>query len=137
MPDETSMFDRAIAALASLDIAASLDYLNKPGFETHDFGDHSYGIAIREHIEIHFWLCTYKQVAENTSCYVRVNDIDALRADFSERIKVARRGAEGQVCTGDAWQGAASARTASGIRRFRPRLRCHATRRFWSSRRRR
>ena len=89
MPDETSMFDRAIPVLASLDIAASLDYFNKLGFETHDFGDHSYGIAIREHIEIHFWLCPDKHVAENTSCYVRVNDIDALRADFSKRIKVA------------------------------------------------
>ena len=88
MPDETSLFDRAIPVLASLDIAASLDYFNKLGFETHDFGDHNYGIAIREHIELHFWLCPDKQVAENTSCYIRVNDIDALRADFSKRIKV-------------------------------------------------
>ena len=89
MPDETSLFDRAIPVLASLDIAASLDYFNKLGFETHDFGGHSYGIAIREHIEIHFWLCPDKHVAENTSCYVRVNDIDALRADFSKCITVA------------------------------------------------
>ncbi|MCY4453936.1 MAG: hypothetical protein OXC01_18485 [Immundisolibacterales bacterium] len=74
--------------LATLDIAASLDYFSKLGFETHDFGDNNYGIAIREHIEIHFWLCTDKQVAENTSCYVRVNDIHALRADFAKRIRV-------------------------------------------------
>ena len=89
MPDETSLFDRAIPVLASLDIAASLDYFNKLGFETPDFGDHGYGIAIREHIELHFWLCPDKHVAENISCYVRVNDIDALRADFSKRITVA------------------------------------------------
>ena len=88
MPDKTSMFDRAIPVLASLDIAASLDYFSKLGFETHNFGDHNYGIAIREHIEIHFWLCTDRHVAENTSCYVRVNDIHALRADFAARIKV-------------------------------------------------
>ena len=82
------MFDRAIPVLASLDIAASLDFFRKLGFETHDFGDHNYGIAIREHVEIHFWLCTDKHVAEDTSCYVRVNDIHALRADFAKRIDV-------------------------------------------------
>ena len=88
--DKTSMFDRAIPVLASLEIAASLDYFHKLGFETQMFGDHSYGIAIREHIEIHFWLCTDKHVAENTSCYVRVNDIRALHADFAKRIDVGK-----------------------------------------------
>ena len=88
MPDATSMFDHAIRVLASLDIATSLDFFHKLGFETHDFGDHNYGIAIREHIELHFWLCTDKHVAENTSCYVRVHDIRALRADFAKRIDV-------------------------------------------------
>ena len=88
MPDAISMFDRAIPVLASLDIATSLDFFRKLGFETHDLGDHNYGIAIREHIEIHFWLCTDKHVAENTSCYVRVHDIRALRADFATRIDV-------------------------------------------------
>ena len=87
MPATTSLFDRAIPLLASLDIAASLDYFNKLGFETHNFGD-SYGIAVRERIEIHFWPCTDKHVAENTSCYVRVNDIRALRADLARRTDV-------------------------------------------------
>ena len=89
MPDATSMFDHAVPVLASLDIATSLDFFHKLGFETHDFGDHNYGIAIREQIELHFWLCTDKDVAENTSCYVRVHDIRALRADFAKRIDVA------------------------------------------------
>ena len=88
MPGGTSMFDRAIPLLASLDIAASLNFFRKLGFETQDFADHDYGIAVREHIEIHFWLCADKQVAENTSCYVRVNDIRALYADFAKRIDV-------------------------------------------------
>ena len=87
MPDNASMFDRSIPILASSDIAASLAFFNRLGFETHAFGD-SYGIAVREHIEIHFWLCTDKNVAENTSCYVRVNDIHALRADLARRIDV-------------------------------------------------
>ena len=88
MTEETSLFDRAIPLLASLDVAASLDFFRELGFETHDFGDYGYGIAIREHIEIHFWLCTERHVAENTSCCVRVNDIHALRADLAKRTKV-------------------------------------------------
>ena len=88
MADETSLFDRAIPLLASLEIAASLDFFEKLGFETHDFGAHDYGIAVREQIEIHFWLCTDRRIAENTSCYVRVNDIRALQADLAGRIDV-------------------------------------------------
>lgn len=82
------MFDRAIPVLASLDIAASLEYFNKLGFETLEFDDQSYGIAVREHVELHFWLCSDPYVAENTSCYVRVNDIHALEAEFGKRTKV-------------------------------------------------
>ena len=88
MPGKISLFDRAMPVLASPNIAASLDFFAKLGFETHGFGDGNYGIAVREHIEIHFWLCTDRRVAENTSCYVRVNDIHALRADFAGRIEV-------------------------------------------------
>lgn len=88
MPDTTSLFDRAMPVLASLDIAASLDFFHKLGFETHDFGDGNYGIAIREHIEIHFWLCADRHIAENTSCYIRVNNIHALRSDLARRIDV-------------------------------------------------
>ena len=54
-PDKTSLFDRAIPVLASMEIATSLDYFHKLGFATHNFGG-NYGIAIREHVEIHFWL---------------------------------------------------------------------------------
>ena len=87
MPDKISIFDRAVPVLASLEIAVSLAHFHKLGFETHNFGD-NYGIAIREHVESHFWLCTDKHVADNTSCYVRVNDIHALQADFTKRIDV-------------------------------------------------
>ena len=88
MPDKASTFDRAIPVLASLEIAASLDFFRKLGFEAHDFGDYNYGIAVREHIEIHFSLCTDTYIAENTSCYIRVNDIQALRAEFVKSLEV-------------------------------------------------
>ncbi len=79
MPDMPSIFDRAIPVLASPDIAASLDFFRRLGFETQDFGAGGYGIALREHVEIHFWLCADRHVAEHTSCYVRVNDIRGRR----------------------------------------------------------
>ena len=87
MPDNASLFDRSIPILATQDIAASLAFFNRLGFETHAFGD-NYGIAVREHVEIHFLYCADKHVAENTSCYVRVHDIHALRADLARRIDV-------------------------------------------------
>ena len=87
MPDTTSMFDRAIPVLASMDIAESLDYFNQLGFDTYFFDD-NYGIAVREHVEIHFWLCGDRCIAESTSCYVRVHDIHALRDDLAKRIDV-------------------------------------------------
>ena len=67
MADKTSMFDRAIPVLSSLEIATSLDFFHMLGFDMYNFGDNNYGIAIREHIEVHFWLCTDKHIAENTS----------------------------------------------------------------------
>ena len=82
------MFDRAIPVLASLEILTSLDFFHNLGFETHNLGDHNYGIAIREHIKIHFWLCTDRHIAENTSCYIRVNDFHALYADLTKRFDV-------------------------------------------------
>ena len=88
MSDKTSMFDRAIPVLASLEITTSLDFYHKLGFDTYNFGDNNYGIAIREHIEVHFWLCTDKHIAENTPCYARVNNIHALHADFAKRFDV-------------------------------------------------
>ena len=103
MPDRPSMFDRAMPVLASLDIAASLDFFHKLGFETHDFGDSDYGIAIREHIEIHFWLCTDRHIAENTSCYVRMNDIHALHAARGSRGCARPERLFGEVRSGDGW----------------------------------
>ena len=87
MPENASLFDRSIPILASSDTVASLDFFSKLGFDTYAFGD-NYGIAVREHVEIHVLYCKDKHVAENTSCYVRVNDIHALRADLARRIDV-------------------------------------------------
>jgi catechol 2,3-dioxygenase-like lactoylglutathione lyase family enzyme len=47
-----------------------------------------YGIVSRDDVEIHFWRCSERHIAENTSAYFRVDDIDAAHGDM-------RRAAEG------------------------------------------
>ncbi len=41
-----------------------------------------YGIVERDGIELHFWLCQDRSIAENTSAYLRVDDVDGLHASF-------------------------------------------------------
>lgn len=43
-----------------------------------------YLIAERDGCGTHFWRCTERHIAENTSCYVR-GDTRALHADFAAR----------------------------------------------------
>ncbi|PRY04589.1 hypothetical protein [Paraburkholderia sp. BL25I1N1] len=43
-------------------------------------------MAARGDVEIHFWLCNEKHIAENTSCYVRVDDIHALHAELKSTL---------------------------------------------------
>ncbi|KVL13224.1 bleomycin resistance protein [Burkholderia ubonensis] len=85
-PKQTS-FEKAIPVLASLDIARTLTFFREVlGFRTRHLEDFSYGMAARDDVEIHFWLCDDKHVAENTSCYVRVADIRALHAELAPKL---------------------------------------------------
>lgn len=80
-------FGFAIPVLASLDMARTLEFFSTTlGFNTQHLPDHSYGMAVRGEVEIHFWLCDDKHIAENTSCYVRVADIHALYAELKPRM---------------------------------------------------
>ena len=79
---------RAIAAtvpvLASLDLAETRQfYEQRLGFLLQLAAD-NYLILQRDACELHFWLCTERHIAENTSCYVRA-DTAALHADFTAR----------------------------------------------------
>lgn len=69
--------------LASLDIIKTVDfYETKLGF-TRNWCDSGYGIVSRDDISIHFWKCNNKIFPENTSCYVFVDNIDALYMEYS------------------------------------------------------
>jgi len=41
-----------------------------------------YMILSREGVELHFWICADRKIAENTSCYLRTPNVDALHAAF-------------------------------------------------------
>ncbi len=72
----------AVPVLASLNLERSAAfYQDKLGF-TVTFQDNTYLIVKRDAIQIHFWRCADKYIAENTSCYVYVDDVDALYAEY-------------------------------------------------------
>ncbi|MGY8526025.1 VOC family protein [Paracidovorax citrulli] len=80
-------FGKAIPVLASLDMARTLSFYESVlGFETRNFGDSGYGIAVRDDTELHFWACEDRAIAENTSCYLRVDDIEAVHRELRARL---------------------------------------------------
>jgi catechol 2,3-dioxygenase-like lactoylglutathione lyase family enzyme len=79
----TSQIASTIPVLASLDIDVSIAfYGERLGFAA--AARHAdYAIVRRDGCEIHFWLCSERRIAENTSCYVRVVDAQKLYEEFS------------------------------------------------------
>ena len=73
-----------IPVLASLNIDQSRQfYAAQLGFACQQQTP-GYLIMARDGCELHFWLCTDRRIAQNTSCYVR-GDTAALHADFVQR----------------------------------------------------
>jgi len=69
----------ATPVLASLDIARSVDFFcTKLGFAAVHAEPGVYGIVSRDDVQIHFWACADRAIAEATSCRVRVRGIDPL-----------------------------------------------------------
>lgn len=77
-------FQHAAPVLASLDLDATVKfYTEKLGFKQ-DFIYPTYLGMSRGGMELHFWLCTDKYIAENTSCYVFVaSGVDELYAEYT------------------------------------------------------
>ncbi|OGB13208.1 MAG: glyoxalase [Burkholderiales bacterium RIFCSPLOWO2_12_67_14] len=84
---EHANFGKAIPVLASLNLKRTLDfYKTVLGFQTRQFEEFAYGMAVRGDTELHFWACDDKRIAENTSCYIRVEDIAAVHRELSPRL---------------------------------------------------
>lgn len=74
-----------IPVLPSLDLQQSVDfYTNKLGFK--EAARHpDYAILVRDGCELHFWPCTDRNLSENSSCYIRTGNADALYEEFRSK----------------------------------------------------
>ncbi len=72
----------AIPTLASLDLDESAAFYEKLGFLIIGRFD-DYLIVRRNAVELHFWACDERHIAENTSCYIRVADVSDWYIEFS------------------------------------------------------
>jgi hypothetical protein len=79
----TSRLIAAIPKLASLDIERSLAFFERLGF-TRLHASREYGVARRDSVSIHFWLCSDPRTPTETGCRVSVEGIDELFQDFSK-----------------------------------------------------
>jgi len=72
----------AIPKLASLDIAMSLSFFERLGFSSR-FSSPAYGVAERDGVAIHFWLCSDPRIPSETGCRIIVEGIDELFATYA------------------------------------------------------
>src|SRR2546427_12356997 len=73
----------AAPVLASLDIEQSVSFFcSRLGFTRVYVEPGAWGIVSRDAVQIHFWPCSERHIAENTSCRIYVEGIDQLFAEF-------------------------------------------------------
>jgi len=76
------MLQSAVPILASLNSAETIAfYTGKLGFTFHSEWE-GYLIFSKDHIQIHLWPTDDPQVPKNTGCYINVNDVDSLYAQY-------------------------------------------------------
>lgn len=79
----TRQIHSTIPVLASLGLDESaVFYTERLGFKK-QLQTSDYLIVSRDSAEIHFWRCDERHIAENTSCYVRVESTQKLFDEFS------------------------------------------------------
>jgi uncharacterized glyoxalase superfamily protein PhnB len=78
--------NKACPLFAAADVAKAAEwYRDKLGFRIVSlYPDHGYAIVARDDIEIHFWTCNDRRVAENTSAYFRPDVVDGLSAAMAQ-----------------------------------------------------
>jgi catechol 2,3-dioxygenase-like lactoylglutathione lyase family enzyme len=77
---------KACPLFAASDVTKAAEwYRDKLGFKIANlYPDYGYAIVQRDDIEIHFWKCDDRNIAENTSAYFRPDDIDGLHAAMAK-----------------------------------------------------
>src|SRR5690242_9423066 len=81
-----AILQSAAPVLASLDIERTVTfYCTRLGFSRVYVEPARWGIVSRDDVQIHFWPCTDRNIAQNTSCRVYVTGIDELFDEFAPR----------------------------------------------------
>lgn len=76
-----TQFIAATPVLASLDIERSVEFFSsKLGFTKVHAAQAEYGIVSNGPVQIHFWACNDRKIAEATGCRVQVQGIEGLHA---------------------------------------------------------
>lgn len=79
-------FVSATPVLASLDIERSVAfYVARLGFTRVHVEQGVYGMVESGQVELHFWACDDRRIAEATSCRIRVRGIEALYGPCREQ----------------------------------------------------
>ena len=74
--------DIAIPILPALDLDETVAFYRRVGFEVLLHEGYDYVVARRSPVEIHFWKCDDRKLAESSGCYIRVSDVAAWHAQF-------------------------------------------------------
>jgi catechol 2,3-dioxygenase-like lactoylglutathione lyase family enzyme len=76
---KSTEFIAAVPTLASLDIQRSVEFfVSRLGFTRVHVAQGEYGIVAHGPVQIHFWACEDRRIAEATSCRVQVRSIEHL-----------------------------------------------------------
>jgi len=87
-------FAAAVPVLASLDISKTIDfYVRKLRFTAILADADNWGIVERDAIQIHFWHTTDSEFPKNTSCRVRIENIEELHKELEPEKVIHRNGA--------------------------------------------
>jgi len=72
----------AVPILPARDLEEAVAFYRRLGFQS--AGRHpDYALLRREAAELHLWLCADRRIAENTACYLRVDDLNALHRELA------------------------------------------------------
>ena len=76
------MLTSAVPILPARDLDEAAAFYRRLGFR--EIGRHpNYALLKRDAAELHLWLCDDRRIAENTACYLRVDDLDTLHRDLA------------------------------------------------------
>lgn len=76
---DDAKFLSATPVLASLDIERSVEFFcSVLGFTKVHAEQGVYGVVTRDEVAVHFWSCSEKHIAENTSCRIGVQGVESL-----------------------------------------------------------